>query len=187
VNEWPSALAEAIMSRMLILRGNSGNYADEDGNPHKYTNGALHDHAAMEYARRRGYEPVVLDMSGDFGPGPDRGSSPQTLAALDWIYGDAELAALYGFSGGGYNIWWILRKLKEKDLKRIKLIVVLGVDNDAPESGFDKSNFTGATWELVYRHNPPKTSPVIKKKAGPHMFGPEWLLLDTPDPAKKKP
>jgi hypothetical protein len=175
------------MSRMLILRGNSGTYPDEEGNPHKYEKGALHDHAAMEYARRLGYEPVVLDMSGDHGPGPNRGSSPQTLAALDWIYGDPEFAALYGFSGGGFNIWWILRKLKEKDLKRIERIVVLGVDDDAPKSGFEKSKFPGARWELVYRRDPPASASVIKKKARPHMFGPEWLLSDTPDPTKKKP
>ena len=172
------------MSRMLILRGNSGNYPDEEGNAHNYVKGALHDHAAMEYARRLGYEPVVLDMSGDPGSGPDRSSSPQMLAALDWIYGDPEFAALYGFSGGAYNIWWIIRQLKEKDLKRIERIVVLGVDYDVSESDFDKSKFPGARWELVYKHNPPANSPVIKKNAKPHMFGPEWLLMDTP---KKKP
>lgn len=173
------------MSRMLILRGNSANYPDEEGNPKKYKKGALHDHAAMEYARRRNYEPVVLDMSGDFGPGPNRGSSPQTLAALDWIYGDPEFAALYGFSGGGYNVWWILQKLKEKDLKRIELIVVLGAP-DTPESQFHKSKYKGARWELVYGKNPP-SSFKLPKKVDSHMFGPEWLLAGMPDPSKKKP
>jgi hypothetical protein len=175
------------MPRMLILRGNSGTYPDEEGNPHKYKKGALHDHAAMEYARRVGYEPVVLDMSGDPGPGPNRGSSPQTLAALDWIYGDPEFAALYGFSGGGYNIWWILRELKEKDLKRIERIVVLGVDDDAPESGYHKSKFKGARWELVYRKNPPASASVIKKRPVRTCSAPSGCSRIRPIPPRKNP
>ena len=173
------------MSRMLILRGISGNYPDEKGKAHNYVRGALHDPAAMEYARRHKYEPVVLDISGDFGPGPDRRSSPQTLWALDWIYGDPEFAALYGFSGGAYNIYWIIRALKEKDLKRIERIVVLGVDNDVSENDYKKDKFPGARWTLVFKHNPPKDSSVIKKGAKPHMFGPEWLLLEEFGPGKK--
>jgi hypothetical protein len=54
--------------KMLILRGNSagpGTYPDE----HEHTNvawpaGALHVWAAKEYARRKGYQPVVPDIPG---------------------------------------------------------------------------------------------------------------------------
>src|SRR4051794_19268354 len=70
---------EANMAKMLILRGNSGpNYPDESGKPHNYAKGALHEQAALEYARRKGYQGTVLDISGDpdRGPGKTRATSP---------------------------------------------------------------------------------------------------------------
>ena len=61
------------MPKMLILRGNSGpNYPDESGKPHNYNRGALHELAAVEYARRKGYQGIVLDISGDHGRGKTR-------------------------------------------------------------------------------------------------------------------
>src|SRR3954470_24007656 len=102
------------MPKMLILRGNSGaNYPDESGKPHNYDRGALHEVAAVEYARRKGYQGVVLDISGDRGTGKTRAASPQTLLALTTLGADESISGLYGFSGGGYNVWWILRKAVE--------------------------------------------------------------------------
>ncbi|WP_406693484.1 hypothetical protein V5E97_20860 [Singulisphaera sp. Ch08] len=160
------------MPKMLILRGNSGpNYPDESGKPHNYDKGALHEQAAVEYARRKGYQGLVLDISGDPDrrPGKTRATSPQTLLALTTLETDDSITGLYGFSGGGYNVWWILRTLGPKVLSRLKLVVVLGAP-DRPASEYEARNF-GAGWELVYKKDPPKG----------HMFGPEQLLQETPD------
>jgi hypothetical protein len=68
---------------MLILRGNSGTYEDEDGKSHKYDKGALHERPAIELAARRGFRGQVLDISGDpKSPEGTRNDSPQTLLAL---------------------------------------------------------------------------------------------------------
>jgi hypothetical protein len=174
------------MPKMLILRGNHGAYPDEAGKKHDYARGALHERAAMEYARRRGYEGEVLDVSGDPAAKGNRSHSPQTLIALSKFHADDAVAAFYGFSGGGYNVWWIIRSLKEADLKRIKLLVVLGAP-DRPEDEYNASHFTGAGWELVYKTNPPASAAVVPKDAGSHMFGPEWLLAQTDDPDKATP
>jgi hypothetical protein len=50
------------MPKMLILRGTRGNLPDEQGKLQNYTKGALHEQAAKEYARRRGYDGTVLDI-----------------------------------------------------------------------------------------------------------------------------
>jgi hypothetical protein len=162
------------MPKMLILRGNSGaNYPDESGKPHNYEKGALHERAAVEYARRKGYQALVLDISGDPDrrPGKTRATSPQTLLALATLEANEEITALYGFSGGGYNVWWILRALSPKVRGRLKLVVVLGAP-ERPQAEYEGSRF-GGNWELVYRKDPPQG----------HMFGPDRLLQDTPAPA----
>jgi hypothetical protein len=169
------------MSTMLILRGNSGQYADEDGKAHNYEKGALHEEPAKDLAARKGYTPMVLDVSGDAKPpAPDapvgkdgkkhgtRYDSPQTLLALKTFRDDNSITAFYGFSGGGYNLWWILSKLTPDERKRVELVVVVGVDTDKPQAEYDKSKFAGANWDLIYRPNHPKN----------HMFEPEALLLD---------
>jgi hypothetical protein len=159
------------MPKMLILRGNSGsNYPDESGKPHKYDKGALHELAAVEYARRKGYQGVVLDISGDRGSGKTRATSPQTLLALTTLSADDSISGLYGFSGGGYNVWWILHASGPKVLNRLKLVVVLGAP-ETPSSEYEARKF-GADWELVYKKDPPQG----------HMFGPDQLLLETPNP-----
>lgn len=158
------------MPKMLILRGNSGpNYPDESGKPHNYEKGALHEQAAVEFARRKGYQGIVLDISGDPGSGKNRSTSPQTLLALTTLEADDSMTGLYGFSGGGYNVWWILRALDPKARSRLTLVVVLGAP-DRPSVEYEARNF-GAAWELVYKKDPPKG----------HMFGPEQLLQETPD------
>ena len=171
------------MRTMLILRGNSGTYADEDGKSHKYDKGALHEDAATSLAQRKGYRGQVLDISGDAKPpAPDakpgrdgklhgtRHDSPQTVLALSTFRADPSIKALYGFSGGGYNVWWILKNMKPVERARVKLVVVVGVDTDRPATDYDDSKFPGGDWELIYRPNHPKQ----------HMFEPAALLQETP-------
>jgi hypothetical protein len=160
------------MPKMLILRGNSGaSYPDESGKAHNYQHGALHEQAAVEYARRKGYDGIVLDISGDPDRhrGATRATSPQTLLAKTTLEADDAMSGLYGFSGGGYNVWWILHALGPKVLTRLKLVVVLGAP-DRAASEYEAKLF-GGDWDLVYRKDPPQG----------HMFGPDRLLLETPD------
>src|SRR5262245_19738330 len=48
------------------------------GDTHNYDKGALHEQAEKDYATRRGYDPVVLEVSGDPGENRNRLTSPQT-------------------------------------------------------------------------------------------------------------
>lgn len=139
------------MAKMLILRG-----IVKPG----YPRGALDEESAKEYARRRGYEPVVLDVSGETGP-----NSPQVRMAMDAFRVDKSIHAFYGFSGGGYNVRHVLRRLNTEELMRVDLVVVLGAPNNP-------SSLYRGHWELVYRLDP---------KEG-HMAGPRILLRDTPVP-----
>ncbi len=165
--------------KMLILRGNSGAYEDEDGNTRNYDKGALHEKAAKDYATSRGYDGDVLDVSGDPLKGGDRDNNPQTAQAVSKLRDDPLYAAIYGFSGGGYDVLHIFNQLKPEVLKRIKLVVVLGAppvkDGYPSKSDFDSARFVsrknpdtkGIEWELVYYTNPSPKG---------HMFGPDWLL-----------
>ena len=143
------------MDTMLILRGISGTYPDPaTGHPRRWDQGALDEPPARTYAQLRGYEGRVLPVSGETGSG-----SPQTKATLKAFREDLSVAALYGFSGGGYNVRWVIQALNPEERRRIRLLVVLG----APKN--DPSLYKGP-WEVVYRTDPP---------AG-HMFGPRALL-----------
>jgi hypothetical protein len=177
-----------MMRKMLILRGKSGTYPDEDGNNHEYKRGALHEQAAKDYAKSRDppYEGIVLDVSGE--TGPESAQTSQALIMLRGKDGD-DFEALYGFSGGGYNVLWILKALKPNERDPFELIVVLGAPPtvlkdghyvDDPKgtpqkSAFHKSSFEGAHWDLVYQAFTPDTFKTPKKVDG-HMFLPEWLL-----------
>ena len=145
------------MPTMLILRGIAGRFAGRDW-PH----GALDEAPAIEYARRRGYVGEVLDVDGATGP-----ASAQVRMAVDATRSRNDIAALYGFSGGGYNVRHILAALSDHDRKAIKLVVVLGAPNN-PESVYR------GPWELVYRTDPG------------HMDGPAALLGHMP-PEKPVP
>jgi len=84
------------MSKMLILRGNSapaGSYPDEQGKKIAWPIGALHVWAASQYAKRKGYDPVVLDKPGQ----PQSQTSPQASAAISKFLGDDSVTAFYGF------------------------------------------------------------------------------------------
>ncbi|ACK49227.1 hypothetical protein Msil_0247 [Methylocella silvestris BL2] len=178
--------------KMLILRGNSAKkptYPNEKGDNVAYPDGALHEKAAKDYATCRGYDGDVLDVSGDPLKDGDRDKNPQTVQAVLKLRGDSSYAGIYGFSGGGYDVLHILKQLKPDELKRIKLVVVLGappVKNGYPsKSDFESARFVSRTnpetdgikWELVYMTNPPADASVLPKRGvDPHMFGPEWLL-----------
>ena len=137
--------------KMLILRGIAGYY---DGR--NWPRGALHEGPALEYAKRRGYDGQVLDIAGTAYAG-----SPQSKLALAEFRRDRTVAALYGFSGGGYNLYHVIRGLKKDERDRLQLVVVLG----APKTS--ASAYKGP-WEVVYRLDPP----------GGHMDGPRALLAE---------
>lgn len=178
------------MKRMVILRGNSaaaGKYPDEQGNKIAWPNGALHVGAASEFARRKGYDPVVLDKPGQ----PQNRHSPQANAAIDLFLNDNSVSAFYGFSGGGYNMFHILERLAEQEpeqLWRIELVVILGAPRPNKRADFLPSKFNKhlqkgvvlANWDVIYMENPDDDDPVVPKGAMAHMFGPEWLLAKTP-------
>src|SRR5262245_13037607 len=185
--------------KMLILRGNSapaGSYPDEQGNTISWPDGALHVDAAKAYAKRRGYEPDVLNVPGQ----PQSRTSPQANELIKRFLDDKADSdtAFYGFSGGGYNVDWILIRLAEENpesLHRIKLVVVLGAPRTAEEAykppEFNKvaektakkaglTNWKPGDWELQYRKDPDRS--VMPKGVDPkldsHMWGPEALLYE---------
>ena len=133
--------------KMLILRGIAGHYAGRD-----WPRGALDEPSALEYARRKGYVGQVLDVAGATGA-----NSPQTQMALAEFNRDPTVTALYGFSGGGYNVLHIIKTDTER--ARLRLVVVLGAPRN-PASAYE------GPWEVVYRIDPP----------GGHMDGPRALL-----------
>jgi hypothetical protein len=133
---------------MLILRG----IANAE-NPR----GQLDDDAAREYARRFGYRGEVLDVAGD-------ADGPQAKIALDRIHHDDKVTAIYGFSGGGYNVRRIWSQLNAEERQRIGKVVVIG------SPGVNKSDFPGSV-DVLIKQDPP---------AG-HMAGPR-ALLDSDDP-----
>lgn len=152
------------MKTMLILRGNSGTY---DG--HAYPHGAIDQEAAAGYAEARGYVAKFVHASytgGFTGPRSD-----QTNRALREYDNNPTIRALYGFSGGGYNVRWILARLTDKEAERIELVVVLGAPN-APRHLYAEGD-----WELVWRADPPEG----------HMAGPRVLLKDWLDNVEAKP
>ena len=186
--------------KMLILRGNwapAGNYPDEKGNANvAWPLGALHVQAASDYARMRGYEPVVLDKPGQ----PQSQHSPLATAAIKAFLDDDEVAAFYGFSGGGYNVKHILDFLASNNpetLHRIALVVVIGSPGpDGKSTKFlylpsaynavvkrkNRQWHDDANWEVVYRTNPVHSQmPKALQNVSTHMFGPDILLTGWPE------
>lgn len=134
---------------MLILRGITGTFGGKE-----YPHGALDEPAALEYAKQRGYVGRVLDVSGEAYNG-----SPQHRQALAAVRADPTITALYGFSGGGYNLRHILHDLTASEQSRIKLVVVLGAPANPP-SIYEAFGIR----ELIYHTDPS------------HMDGPRALL-----------
>jgi hypothetical protein len=143
---------------MLILRGIKWP---------NYPNGALDEPSALQYAKRRGYAGRVLDVAGATGD-----KSPQTQMALQEFSQDHDhtITALYGFSGGGYNVYHILKLLPSEQRGRLELVVVIGVESNKLSADMLNANNYKAHWELVYRNDPPSG----------HMDGPRVLLKELP-------
>jgi len=143
---------------MLILRGITNlKYWP------KYPRGALDESSALQYASRRGYTGRVLDVSGETGD-----HSPQTQRALHEFLTDPTITALYGFSGGGYNVYHILKRLTHEQRLHLEVVVVIGVEKKKLSEDALNANKFNANWELVYRNDPPK--PLT------HIDGPRVLL-----------
>jgi hypothetical protein len=173
---------------MLILRGNADNggtsYPNEKGDFQKWPTGALHEGAATAYARRRDYDPTVIQAAGS----TESQKSKTIEACLD---SSQNVHALYGFSGGGYNVHWVLEALKKKKtLDRIQLVVVLGAPalTKFPRTGKKVYlpayyGLSSGAWEVVFRCNPPrKLMPQgLSPKLDTHMFGPDVLLSGWPE------
>ncbi len=136
---------------MLILRGIAGTF-----NGKSYPGGALDEASAQDYARLRGYEPRVLDVSGEASVG-----SKQHKAAVDAFWDDPNIKAMYGFSGGAYNLAHVLDDLTPAEKERLELVVALGAPSNPA------SRYKGP-WETVYRKDPPSG----------HMDGPRVLLAE---------
>lgn len=185
--------------KMVILRGNSagaGSYPDEKGKPIAWPIGALHVQAATDYAKRLGYEGIVLPVPGQ----PQSQHSPQAKAALKVFHEDEDVCAFYGFSGGGYNLKHILDYLaahEPQSLRRIDRVVVIGSPNKlggkklyephrynvVAHKKVKGEDWQDADWEVVFRTNPkPSQMPRgLPHGIGTHMFGPDVLLTGWPE------
>jgi len=193
------------MRKMIILRGNSAaaghtdpttkefvGYVAEDGVTYPaWPVGALHVVPARELAIRIRFQLIVLDIPGQ--PQSDR--SPQANEAVARFLKKADdVRGVYGFSGGGYNVRWILERLAAENpetLDRIDAVVVFGAPklgprkchSDTINADLKKRKLPQiANWTLTYRDNPPPRHPGLPKgyMGDTHMFGPECLLLETP-------
>jgi hypothetical protein len=130
---------------MLILRG----LANEE-----HPRGQLDDWAAKEYARRMGFKAEVLDVAGG-----TRAHNPQARMALDRIHNDETVAAIYGFSAGGYNARQIWKELDAEERERISTVTIVG------SPGVRKADFPGNV-HVVLKADPPEG----------HLAGPKALL-----------
>src|ERR1039457_4842118 len=83
----------------------------------QYPNGALDGTRALQYASNRDYTGRELYVSGETGD-----KSKQTNMALQEIQNDSAITALYGFSGGGYNVYHILNRLTQELRGRLELV-----------------------------------------------------------------
>jgi hypothetical protein len=197
--------------RMLILRGNAttkdqaNDYPDDQGKPHVWPEGALHERAARAYAKQLGYDDVMVDGSGSRPRGP---GSKQTDDALKKFHEDEEAdIGFYGFSGGGYTLLEILKflaKTEPQNLHRIKDIVVVGAPNDQGDIIYKPAYYIAMVdekkkgkdwkapeWKVKYKENPKlKQMPkgiTLPEGADAHMFGPDILLSGWPDDPKPEP
>jgi hypothetical protein len=130
---------------MLILRG----IANSE-NPR----GQLDDPSALRYAQRLGFRGEVLDVAGNTGA-----DSPQVMMALGRMRRDEKVAAIYGFSGGGYNARLIWKELNEVERERVRIVIVIG------SPGVAKADFPGNP-DVLIKADPPDG----------HMAGPKSLL-----------
>jgi hypothetical protein len=130
---------------MLILRGIANAESPR---------GQLDDRSALEYARRVGFRGEVVDVAA-----VNRPDSEQVKMALARIRRDDSVRAIYGFSGGGYNVRRVWQELDPAERKRLQKIVVIG----AP--GVSQEDFSGMV-HVTIQQDPPEG----------HLAGPKSLL-----------
>jgi hypothetical protein len=135
--------------KMLILRG---------------VRRLIDEQSAKEYSRTMGYEPIILDTSGE-AHGP---LSPQVLAAVEAIENDASIRAVLGYSGGAYNLIHVLNQLSVSARRRLGLVAAVGAPGRSADS-YQPRYFAGAAWRVVWRGDPP---------GRPHMDGLAALLAE---------
>jgi hypothetical protein len=199
--------------RMLILRGNAttkdraNDFPDEQGKPHVWPEGALHENAVRAYAKQLKYDDIIIvEGSGSLPRG--RGTKQTDDAVKKFREDDKADIGFYGFSGGGYTLWEVLKLLtttEPKSLHRIKDVVVVGAPNS---KGGDviykpayyialvlkdnpKIDWEAPSWKLKYKEDPklvqmPK-GVTLPEGADAHMFGPDILLSGWPDDPKPEP
>jgi hypothetical protein len=196
----------AMAKRMLILRGNATTdtsiYPDETGKTRAWPEGALHEKAARAFAKKLEYEDVMVEGSGS----NQTMQGQQAKDALKKFHEDekAEMG-FYGFSGGGYTLWAILKfmaKSEPQSLLRIRHVVVVGAPNSCGDDAIYKPGYYNAlvddkvkkdkdwqvNWVLIFRKNPkwsqmPK-GVTLPKDVDTHMFGPDVLLSGWPEDPK---
>jgi hypothetical protein len=196
-----------MAKRMLILRGNATtkdqakDYPDDQGKRHVWPEGALHEKAARAFAKQLGYDDIMVKGAGS----PQGPKSPQATDALDKLHEDKEAEiGFYGFSGGGYNVWHILKLLaatEPQSLLRIHDVIVIGAPNemggkaiympayyDALVDKKAKGKDWKLKWDPIFRKNPkPEQMPkgvTLEKGVDTHMFGPDVLLAGWPEDPK---
>jgi hypothetical protein len=191
--------------KMLILRGNGttdpNTYPDEQGKTRPWPDGALDVRPARAIAKKLGYVDVVIDAPGL----PQGPNSKQATETLKEFHKDEAIVGLYGFSGGGYNVWHILKSLAQKEpqsLHRIDRVVIIGAPNEIGGKDIYKAAYYTARvsdkvkgkdwkldWDVIFRENPdPSQLPNgVPEGTDPHMFGPDVLLAGWPENYKPPP
>jgi hypothetical protein len=208
VTSIPAPMETAMAKRMLILRGNATTdptiYPDETGKTRAWPEGALHEKPARAFARQLGYDDVMVDGSGS-------NQTMQGQQAKDTLtkFPEDETAEMgfYGFSGGGYTLWPLLKFMathEPQSLLRIRHVIVIGAPNSHGDDAIYKPAYYDALvrtdkkgdgwkldWVLIFRKNP-KLSQMPKgvtlpKNVDTHMFGPDVLLAGWPEDPKPAP
>jgi hypothetical protein len=104
--------------------------------------------------QRPEFQGEVLDVAAN-----TNGDNDQIRLGLERIQSDNRIAAIYAFSGGGYNARLIWQQLDRAERERIRKVVVIG------SPGIHKADFADAA-EVLITPDPPEG----------HMAGPKVLL-----------
>jgi hypothetical protein len=196
-----------MAKRMLIMRGNATtkdqakDFPDDQGKPHVWPEGALHEKAARAFAKQLGYDDIMVDGSGS----EQTATGQQAKDALKKFHEVEEVdMGFYGFSGGGYTLWPLLTFMANSEpqsLLRIRHVIVIGAPNKYGNDAIYKPAYYDALvdkkakgkgwkldWVVIFRKNPtPEQMPkgvTLEKGAETHMFGPDVLLAGWPEDPK---
>jgi len=193
-----------MTKRMLILRGNATDstdtFPDETGKTRAWPEGALHVAAARAFAKQLGYEDILVKGSGS--NQTMQGEQAKNTMTLFHEDPDADMG-LYGFSGGGYTLFVILKHMashEPQSLTRIRDVIVIGAPNKIGGKDIYKPGFYDARvakkkkgpgwklqWDPIFRENPKKEQMpkgvTLPPGVDTHMFGPDVLLMGWPEAA----